>query len=317
MSAGPALFQAESRYTCGMRYSLFVIAMSFAFAQAPEPVDAQGWIDKGLELNKTGKHAEAVQALESALRIDPQHMFALHTLAWIQFNQKAFDDARGTYERILQVEPHRKEAHYGLAAISAARVEEGRLEARKKSGMKTKGPGPIREPEHRMEFQNRFGPMIEDGIRHLEIALQQDPQWAPAVAYMTQLIAARAEYANDVEAYQREIASSNEWAAKMPAREAAQQIRAGNEVQSVKLVKDVPPVYPPLASQARIQGTVRFNVVIDANGRVKNPVLVSGHPLLVEAAAAALKQREYQPTLLNGKPVEVVTQADVNFKLPR
>lgn len=92
-------------------------------------------------------------------------------------------------------------------------------------------------------------------------------------------------------------------------------IRVGGNVQSVNLVQKVTPVYPPLAKQARIQGTVRFTVTIGKDGRVMDVELVSGHPLLVEAAKDAVAQWQYRPTLLNGNPVEVVTQVDVNFTL--
>ena len=94
-----------------------------------------------------------------------------------------------------------------------------------------------------------------------------------------------------------------------------QRIRVGGNVQQAKLVSQPKPVYPPLARQARISGVVRFNAVIGTDGRIQNLTLVQGHPLLVPAAQEAVKQWVYQPTLLNGEPVEVVTQIDVNFTL--
>jgi len=92
-------------------------------------------------------------------------------------------------------------------------------------------------------------------------------------------------------------------------------IRVGGNVQSARLVRQPKPVYPPLARQARIQGTVRFNAIIGKDGRIANLTLVNGHPLLVPSATAAVKQWVYKPTLLNGEPVEVVTVIDVNFTL--
>jgi protein TonB len=94
-----------------------------------------------------------------------------------------------------------------------------------------------------------------------------------------------------------------------------QRIRVGGNVQSARLVNQPKPVYPPLARQARIQGTVRFNAIIGKDGRIANLTLVNGHPLLVPAATSAVKQWVYKPTLLNGEPVEVVTVIDVNFTL--
>jgi protein TonB len=92
-------------------------------------------------------------------------------------------------------------------------------------------------------------------------------------------------------------------------------IRVGGNVQAANLIRKITPVYPPLAKQARIQGTVRFTAIIGKDGTIQNLQLVSGHPLLVEAARQAVSQWQYKPTLLNGEPVEVVTQIDVNFTL--
>lgn len=94
-----------------------------------------------------------------------------------------------------------------------------------------------------------------------------------------------------------------------------QRIRVGGNVQQAMLVSQPKPAYPPLARQARISGVVRFNAIIGTNGRIQNLTLVQGHPLLVPSAQEAVKQWIYKPTLLNGEPVEVVTQIDVNFTL--
>jgi len=74
-------------------------------------------------------------------------------------------------------------------------------------------------------------------------------------------------------------------------------------------------MYPPEAKLARIQGTVQLSTVIAKDGTVAHIDVMSGHPLLVPAALEAVKQWVYQPTLLNGSPVEVATQIDVNFTL--
>src|SRR5580658_640339 len=94
-----------------------------------------------------------------------------------------------------------------------------------------------------------------------------------------------------------------------------QRIRVGGNVQQAKLLQQPAPEYPPLAKQARISGVVRLNVIIGKDGTVENLTVASGHPLLVPPAMEAVKQWVYQPTLLNGQPVEVVTQVDVNFTL--
>ncbi len=75
------------------------------------------------------------------------------------------------------------------------------------------------------------------------------------------------------------------------------------------------PEYPPLAKMARIQGTVRLEAIISKDGTIQDLKAVTGHPLLVKSAMDAVARWRYQPTLLNGEPVEVVTEVDVNFTL--
>ncbi len=82
-----------------------------------------------------------------------------------------------------------------------------------------------------------------------------------------------------------------------------------------KIVSQPPPVYPPLAKAARVQGTIRFDATIGTDGTVRNLQLLSGPPLLVQAAMTSVQQWVYEPTLLNGKPVEVITTIDVTFTL--
>jgi periplasmic protein TonB len=92
-------------------------------------------------------------------------------------------------------------------------------------------------------------------------------------------------------------------------------IRVTSALQASKLVYQVKPPYPELAKRARIQGVVRLQAVIAADGTVQRLQVVSGHPLLAGAAVEAVRQWRYSPTLLGGSPVEVVTQVEVNFVL--
>jgi protein TonB len=94
-----------------------------------------------------------------------------------------------------------------------------------------------------------------------------------------------------------------------------QHIRVGGNVQTAKLVKQPRPNYPPLAQSARIQGVVKLHALISKEGTIENLTVISGHPLLVPAALEVVKQWVYQPTMLNGEPVGVETEIDVNFTL--
>jgi len=91
--------------------------------------------------------------------------------------------------------------------------------------------------------------------------------------------------------------------------------RVGATVQAAKLIKRVDPEYPEDAKAARIQGTVRFTALIAKDGSLKNLQLISGHPILVQAAMDAVKQWVYQPTSIDGEAIEVQTEIEVNFRL--
>jgi protein TonB len=91
--------------------------------------------------------------------------------------------------------------------------------------------------------------------------------------------------------------------------------RVGGDVQASLLIFKPEPPYPPLARQARIQGAVHLTALISTEGRITSLRATDGHPLLVRAAIDAVKQWVYRPTLLNGVPVEVVTEITVTFSL--
>ena len=100
-----------------------------------------------------------------------------------------------------------------------------------------------------------------------------------------------------------------------PPKPTASRIKVGGNVTAARLQNKVSPVYPALARQTRISGTVRLHAIIAKDGTVQQLEVLSGHPLLVQSALDAVRQWRYQPTLLNGEPVEVDTTVDVIFSL--
>jgi len=89
----------------------------------------------------------------------------------------------------------------------------------------------------------------------------------------------------------------------------------GGDVKPATLIRRVDPVYPALAKQARVSGVVELEGVIGVDGRVHELKVKSGPALLVKAAVDAVSQWLYQPTKLNGQPVEVIMPVTVTFRL--
>jgi len=97
----------------------------------------------------------------------------------------------------------------------------------------------------------------------------------------------------------------------------AEPIRVGGNVIATHLISQVKPTYPALAKTARVQGVVVLEAKIDKDGSVATLKVLSGHPLLVQAAIDGVKQWRYTPTISNGEPVAVVTTIAVNFAFRR
>ncbi len=96
---------------------------------------------------------------------------------------------------------------------------------------------------------------------------------------------------------------------------APQQVRVESTLQAANLIKKVVPVYPLLAKSAGVQGAVRFTALIGKDGKIQNLKVISGPAPLLDAASDAVKRWVYRPTLLNGQPVEVITEIIVNFTI--
>lgn len=77
----------------------------------------------------------------------------------------------------------------------------------------------------------------------------------------------------------------------------------------------VPPTYPKVARDARVGGDVLLRVTVDEEGNVTNEQILSGHPLLIQAAIDAVKEWKYAPTILDGEPVPVIALVTVSFTL--
>lgn len=92
-------------------------------------------------------------------------------------------------------------------------------------------------------------------------------------------------------------------------------VRVGGNVKPPKLLYGPAPVYPILARQSQIHGLVVIDAIIDEHGNVVQEKVVGGHPLLIEAAMKAVKQRKYEPTILDGAPTPVDLRVEVNFQM--
>jgi len=270
-------------------------------------------------------HAATARAeFKRVLELNPGNPNALMSLGTLSLREAGdtdhpdvakLEDAHSWFQKVLDGEPENKNALYTIAVIDWRKVH---------PVLPAGQPGPLTDAALRHSLQAQYGPVVEEGIAHLKKALEIDPAFDSAMSYLNLLLRDRAELAESKDEYQKDIDEAGQWVQRMAdmrtARTQAGAMRPARRsvgVVAAQPLTKVDPAYPPLARQAKIQGTVRFRATIGKDGSVVNLELISGHPLLVAAAKAAAKQWTFKPTLVNGQPGEVVTSIDVNFSLDK
>jgi TonB family protein len=304
--------------------------------------------------------SRARQQYLDVLAADAGNKQALQGLMMLDTNTKHFTGAREWALKAIQADPANRGAYYTIGFIDWATTYPDYAGARQAAGMKPQDSGIIPDAALRQKVRAQHGAQIEDGFRMLQIAIQLDPDYSDAMAYMNLLYRIEAGIADTPAQSADALAKADSWVTKaldakrrqarnprppdalldvdtaapgppgvpppppppppLPpgaseARmEAPGAIRVSGDSQQAKLVKQVMPVYPAAARQAGTSGVVRLSVIITKEGRVRDIRVVTGPGRDLDVAAMqAVSQWVYQPTLLNGEPVEVVTTVDVNF----
>ncbi len=290
------------------------------------------------ENNALWQRADA--EFRAVLASDPANKVALASIASLNLNARRWDEAADWYRKLLNADPNNAGAYYSLAFITWSQWYSEYTKARAALGMKPADPGPIPDAAVRSTLRAKWWTALDDAVFNLNQALSRRPRYSDAMAYMNLIVRERADLRETQAEYQKDIGEADSWVQQaLDARQgesdggfggriaepppsppsqpsgSAPRIRVASDVQAHNLISQTPPVYPPLARQAHIEGAVRLAATIDKDGRVQNLQVISGHPLLVPAAIEAVKQWVWQPTLLNGEPVQVQTEIDVDFTL--
>jgi tetratricopeptide (TPR) repeat protein len=170
--------------------------------------------------NADAAEREFLKVLEK----DDKNTVAISSLASLHYNQASgndpakkaaqFEEARKWYTKLAQVEPTNKEAYYSLGVITWGKWYPELMGARAKLGMKPEDPGPIKDQKIRQELKAKWGPVVEEGIQNLQKALEIDPEYDDAMAYMNLLIRERADLADSVEEYKKDVQTADNWVQK-------------------------------------------------------------------------------------------------------
>ncbi|MGA2592022.1 MAG: tetratricopeptide repeat protein [Bryobacteraceae bacterium] len=156
----------------------------------------------------------AQDQFQKVLDQDPKNELAIAYIALLYFNEKKLNDAKQWYEKLVSVNPKNKEAYYTLGVIAWTQTFQPRMEARAKMGMRPEDPGPLKDKKARAELAAKNGPIIDDGLKSLDKALQLDPEYEDAMAYENLLFRERADLEETTEAYKKDTETADNWVQK-------------------------------------------------------------------------------------------------------
>ena len=148
------------------------------------------------------------------LEQDPKNDVAMASIASLYYNQKKFDEAKTWYEKLVAVNPKNKEAYYTLGVIAWSKFYPVYGAARAKLSMKPEDPGPIKDKKVKEELKAQWLPIINDGLKNLDKALEIDKDYDDAMAYENLLIRERADLDDDSAQYQKDIQVADNWVQK-------------------------------------------------------------------------------------------------------
>jgi tetratricopeptide (TPR) repeat protein len=145
---------------------------------------------------------------------------------------KKLDESKEWYLKLIAADPQNKEAFYSLGAIVWLKWYPAYQTARAEAGMKPEEPGPLKDKKAKARLTEEYGGMIEDGLKNLQHALDIDPHYDDAMAYMNLLIRERADLAESEDQYKKDIALADNWmqrALDTKKEKAEKAAKAGNQ----------------------------------------------------------------------------------------
>ena len=158
--------------------------------------------------------AAAYDQFQKVLEQDPKNIVAIASIANLYLNQKKWDEAQQWFEKELAVDPKNADAHYSLGFVAWSKWYPADGAARAESGMKLDDPGPIKDKKLREELRAKYGPVIENGLEHLNKCLEINPEYDDAMAYENLLIRERADLDDTKPAYEADIKTADGWMQK-------------------------------------------------------------------------------------------------------
>lgn len=161
----------------------------------------------------------ALDGFKAVLQDDPENSTALQSIASLYFNMKEMDQAKEWHGKVLELDPEHKESYYTIGVISWTQSYEPRLEFRANVGMKQEDEGPISlkgrlsrtQREEYAGLTEEIMPVVDEGLEALEKAIEIDPDYDDAMAYVNLLYREKADFAATQDEHDELLMKADEW----------------------------------------------------------------------------------------------------------
>jgi tetratricopeptide (TPR) repeat protein len=153
----------------------------------------------------------AYDQFSEVLKQDPKNTLAIQSIASLYLYQKKWTEAREWYQRLTTVAPNNTVGYYSLGFIAWSEWYPEYGKARANLGMKIEDLGPIKDKKVKEDLKARFDPVLDDGLKALDKALDVDKEYEDAMVYESLLIRERADLADSKEAYEQQIKIADGW----------------------------------------------------------------------------------------------------------
>jgi len=174
----------------------------------------QQYIPGAVSPENTQMATAAYDQFQKVLEQDPKNIVAIASIANLYLNQKEWDKAQQWFEKEISVDPKNADAQYSLGFIAWSQWYPAYGTARAELGMKPDDPGPIKDKKVKQQLKEKYGPVIENGLQSLQKALDINPEFDDAMAYMNLLIRERADLMDDKAQYEAETKKADGWMQK-------------------------------------------------------------------------------------------------------
>jgi tetratricopeptide (TPR) repeat protein len=164
---------------------------------------------------------QAKEGFQKVLEETPNDKTALASLAMIAYNEagslpleqklQKYDEAAKWQRRRIEVDPNEKEAYYSLGVIAYAKYIPAVMTARSNLRMRAEEPGPLKDKKVREDLRAQYGELVDDGIKNLQKAIEIDPEYDNAMAYLNLLIRWKADLADNSDDYKKQVEVADSW----------------------------------------------------------------------------------------------------------